>query len=111
MDAPSWHDIAADEPAADGTLREVFVDGAPVLLGRVDGAWQAAAGDCTHDGCPLVDGVLRGAELECTCHGAHFDLTTGAVLGPPATEPLGTWDVRVAAGRLLVRPRTAEDAP
>jgi 3-phenylpropionate/trans-cinnamate dioxygenase ferredoxin subunit len=109
MDA-TWHDAGADEPAADGTLREVVAAGQPVLLGRVAGAWLAVAGDCTHDACPLVDGVLVGGELECTCHGARFDLATGAVLAPPATAPLATWDVQAAGGRLAVRPRHPEDS-
>ena len=38
--------------------------------------------------CPLSGGLLTGTTLMCQCHGSRFDLTTGAVLNGPATEPL-----------------------
>ena len=102
MSAPGWHDAGADEGAPDGALREVQLDGAPVLLARVDGSWLACSGDCTHDLCPLVEGELRGPEIHCSCHGAAFDVRTGEVLLPPANERLPVYRLRSAAGRLLV---------
>jgi nitrite reductase/ring-hydroxylating ferredoxin subunit len=94
MSEAGWHDAGADEPAPDGTLRESVVAGSPLLL--------ALSADCTHDLCPLVDGELRGAEIHCSCHGAAFDARTGAVLLPPANEPLPVYRLRSEAGRLLV---------
>ena len=102
MSEPEWHDAGADDDAPDGTLRESVAAGAPLLLARVDGGWLALSADCTHDLCPLVDGELRGAELHCSCHGAAFDARTGAVLLPPANEPLPVYQLRGEAGRLLV---------
>ena len=45
---------------------------------------------------------MRGTVLRCTYHGAEFDLTSGAVLSPPATRPLQVYPVRVEADDILV---------
>lgn len=42
---------------------------------------------CTHAGC-IVTGVIEG-EIACACHGARFDMETGAVLAGPARSALG----------------------
>jgi 3-phenylpropionate/trans-cinnamate dioxygenase ferredoxin component len=101
-DAETWHPVADDRDAPDGTLIEVFVDGDAVLLARVDGRWAAVAGDCTHDECPLVDGEVIDGAVHCMCHGAAFDLTSGEVVEPPATEALAVHVVRSRDGRLEV---------
>ena len=62
----------------------------------------AVDGWCTHDECPLGDGWLEGHALRCACHGALFDLTTGAVIDGPADDPLATYPVRVTDGVLEV---------
>ena len=102
MSSSEWQYAGADEDVPDGELREVHLDGTPVLLARVGGCWLACSGDCTHDLCPLVEGELRGPEIHCSCHGSAFDVRTGEVLLPPANEPLPVYRLRSEAGRLLV---------
>lgn len=46
--------------------------------------------------------------IECAWHGARFDITTGAVLQGPATDPLPVFEVMVRDGAVLVGPRRAE---
>ena len=53
--------------------------------------------------CPLSAGLLSGTTIMSQCDGAMFDLTSGAVIRGPATEPLGTYDVRERDGVLEVR--------
>jgi nitrite reductase/ring-hydroxylating ferredoxin subunit len=102
MSDPVWHDAAGDDQAEDGALIELTVDGEAVLLARVDGEWLAVAGDCTHDECPLADGEVIDGAIHCMCHGAAFDLRSGEVVLPPATEPLPVYRVRSADGRLHI---------
>ena len=40
--------------------------------------------------------------VTCGCHGAQFDVTTGAVLAPPALEPLKVYPLRMDGDDLLV---------
>jgi nitrite reductase/ring-hydroxylating ferredoxin subunit len=98
----TWHPVADDHEAPDGTLIEAMADGEAVLLARIDGGWMAVAGDCTHDECPLVDGEVIDGAVHCMCHGAAFDLRTGEVVEPPATEPLPVYALRSRDGRLEV---------
>jgi 3-phenylpropionate/trans-cinnamate dioxygenase ferredoxin component len=39
----------------------------------------------------------------CQCHGSKYDITSGAVLHGPATEPLATYEVREQDGKIQVR--------
>ena len=53
--------------------------------------------------CPLSGGLLTGTTIMCQCHGSRFDVTTGAVIGGPATRPLSVYEVREVAGSIQVR--------
>jgi 3-phenylpropionate/trans-cinnamate dioxygenase ferredoxin subunit len=87
---------AADIPEGDMTVVEV--GGIEVLVAHVAGAFYAVENECTHRGCMLSDGDIEGYEALCPCHGATFDLRTGAVLGGPAPEPLRIYKSRVVDG-------------
>jgi len=39
----------------------------------------------------------------CPCHGSRFDITTGAILNGPATEPLGVYEVKEAGEQIQAR--------
>ena len=56
-----------------------------IALFNVDGAYYAIDDTCTHRGGPLSEGVLEEKTVTCPWHGATFDVTTGEVLGPPAS--------------------------
>lgn len=87
---------------AEGSCRVVRVDGVPVAVFRVDGAYWAIEDVCTHDGGPLAEGALDGCVIECPRHGAHFDIRTGAVLSAPAFAPVPTYEVRVHGDEIQV---------
>jgi cytochrome P450/nitrite reductase/ring-hydroxylating ferredoxin subunit len=103
VDALAWHPVGPAENAPDGTVRRVDAGGRAVCLGRVDGTWVAFDDTCTHEECPLSDGVLDGTVIVCPCHGSEFDLRTGDVLTPPALEPLPIYELREQDGTLEVR--------
>jgi 3-phenylpropionate/trans-cinnamate dioxygenase ferredoxin component len=58
---------------------------------------------CAEQACPLSGGLLTGTTLMCQCHGSRFDLSDGAVINGPATEPLTMYEVREVDGSVLVR--------
>ena len=58
---------------------------------------------CGGTPCPLSGGLLTGTTLMCQCHGSRFDITTGAVINGPATEPLRRYTVQDVDGRISVR--------
>ena len=91
---------ASDIPR--GALALVEIQGTRVAVANVDGTYYAFDDACTHEQCSLVEGDLEGTKVICMCHGAEFDVRTGAVLAPPATVPLKTYPVRVADDTLHI---------
>ena len=78
------------------------VDGRPIALFNVEGAYYAIDDVCTHDGGPLAEGELRGAEIQCPRHGARFDVRTGKALCLPAFEPVATHQVELRGDAIYV---------
>ena len=80
----------------EGNLKKVDVDGKPVALFKIDGKIYATTNICTHEECELDENhMIHGEVVECTCHGSQFNVKTGAVVLPPAAEPLKTYQVSV----------------
>jgi ferredoxin-NADP reductase/nitrite reductase/ring-hydroxylating ferredoxin subunit len=84
-------------------MREVQVDGENICVVNVDGKYYAIGSICTHEGGPLADGTLEGYEVECPWHGSKFDVRTGEVMSPPASEPELTYQVKVDGNIILIK--------
>ena len=78
-----------------GQIKLVAVDGVDVAVYNVDGAFYATQNACTHAGGPLDEGSLAGSTITCPWHGSCFDVSNGAVVAGPATEPLRTYAVTI----------------
>src|SRR5687767_11433027 len=86
-----------------GELAAFDVEGARIAIANADGRYFAFDDACTHEQCSLAaEGTLEGTVVTCGCHGAQFDVTTGAVLAPPAPEPLRAYALRVDQENLVV---------
>jgi 3-phenylpropionate/trans-cinnamate dioxygenase ferredoxin component len=87
----------------EGEAKAFDVNGAEVAVARVEGSLYAFSDICTHRHCNLASGgELDGYELECECHGSVFDIRTGQVDNPPATESLETFEVREVDGQIQI---------
>ena len=80
----------------------VTVDGVAVALVRQGEDFYAIYDECSHAAIPLSEGEVEDGEIECWLHGSRFDLRTGKPSGPPATEPVPTYAVRVEGDDVLV---------
>lgn len=86
-----------------GELAAFEVGGTRIAVANADGRYYAIDEMCTHEQCSLVEeGTLDGTVLTCGCHGAQFDVSTGAVLAPPAPEPLKVYPLQVIGDDLIV---------
>lgn len=75
-----------------------------IAVARVGDELYAFDDLCPRDNCSLASGLLKDDyQIMCQCAGCHFDIRTGAVILGPATEPLGTYEVREIGGELEVR--------
>jgi 3-phenylpropionate/trans-cinnamate dioxygenase ferredoxin component len=87
----------------DGEIKAFDVNGAEIAVARVQGALYAFSDICTHRHCNLATGgELDGYDIECECHGSMFDIRTGEVHNPPATEPLETFPAQEVDGQIQI---------
>lgn len=92
---PEFVKVARTDEIPAGQAKLVDVNGNEIAVFNVGGSFHAIDNTCTHVGGPLCEGELSGAEVTCPWHGAVFDVTSGAVLGPPAAENVNRYNVRV----------------
>jgi 3-phenylpropionate/trans-cinnamate dioxygenase ferredoxin subunit len=90
----------ADLPA--GTKKVVTLAGLPLLLCHTADKLFAVRNECSHAHEALDCGRMRGGWISCPVHGARFDLESGEPLNPPATQPIQTFEVRVAGDMIEV---------
>lgn len=86
-----------------GTMKEVKYGEQSVCLANIGGKYYAIGNTCTHEGGPLAEGTLEDFVVECPWHGARFDMRTGKVLSPPATESVSGYEVIVKNDDVLIR--------
>ena len=98
-------DLSDGIPLSELTDGESFVghmDGEPVLLYREGDDVHAIGAACTHYGGPLDEGLVKDGTVRCPWHHACFSLKTGEATAAPALNPVPTWDVDVADGRVTL---------
>lgn len=96
-------EVARVDDIPPGTAAVVEAGGTEIALVNVDGSFYALQNECTHAQGPLGEGELTSEHvLECPWHGSCFDVRTGEVTNPPATENLDTYEVRVEEGVVKV---------
>jgi 3-phenylpropionate/trans-cinnamate dioxygenase ferredoxin subunit len=86
----------------DGTALRVEVDGLDVAMVRTGDDVYAIEDECSHAAVALSEGEVEGCEIECWMHGSRFDLRTGKPTGPPATEPVPIFPVRIEGADVLI---------
>lgn len=88
-----------------GRGKRVYCGADAIALFKVDGQIYAVADRCPHGRASLSEGTVDAGTgvLQCPWHGGQFDLASGAPKGGPVREPIKTFEVKIEAGRILVR--------
>lgn len=95
--------VARAEDVAAGEMTTVeTLEGEQIVLVSIDGEIYAFQDRCSHKEFPLSNGTLEGDQVECSWHGARFDVRTGRALCLPAIKPIKTYEVRVENGDIYV---------
>ena len=95
--------VSRVDALGEGDIKAFEVQGTKIAVANVDGTFYAFDDTCTHMGCSLAGGDLEETAVICPCHGSEFDVTSGAVLQGPASEPVETYEIRVEGGSLEVK--------
>ncbi|WP_300619552.1 non-heme iron oxygenase ferredoxin subunit [Dokdonella sp.] len=98
-----WIRVCARSELLPGEYRSVWDGDVQIAVFNLDGELYAIEDVCTHDGGELTGGVVEGHEIECPRHGARFDIRTGAVLCPPAYEPVAKFPVKIEGEAVYTR--------
>jgi len=61
---------------AEGTMKEVVIEGREILLARVGDSYYAASNRCPHMGAKLSDGSIEGTVVTCPRHGSGKDASS-----------------------------------
>ena len=99
----SWVRVCARSELLPGEHRVAWDGDVAIAVFNIDGELYAVEDVCTHDGGDLATGELYGYEIECPRHGARFDVRSGAVLCPPAYEPIAKFPVKTVGGVIFSR--------
>ncbi len=99
---PSFSKAMELSKLAPGTMAGVEVGGKQILLSNLGGEVYAVDGICTHEESRLAEGFMVEDRVVCQLHLSQFDLRTGAVDNPPATEPLKAYNVKIEDGSIFV---------
>lgn len=78
-----WLRVADADACPQGELLGVEAGEEQVVVANVDGTLYALKDVCSHADFALSEGSLEDGELECTLHGARFELCTGR---PPGSR-------------------------
>lgn len=92
-------------------MKEVEVNGENICVVNVEGKYYAIGSICTHEGGPLADGTLEGYEVECPWHNSKFDVRTGEVISPPASEPEPAYEVKIDGNSILIKTQGKSKSP
>ena len=90
-----FHRLTTRADLFDGYKQAFTVNGTAVLLVQTEGKIYAVENKCGHFGIALNTGRVTGARIQCSQHGAEFDLSTGAVTNHVVAQcdPLPTFVV------------------
>lgn len=98
----TWHPVGrADEVSEDEPL-SVKVGDKEIGIFRVNGALHAIEDVCPHAYALLSQGFVDGENVECSLHGAIFNIPSGKCLKEPGGRDLATYRVREADGVLEI---------
>ncbi len=96
------HRIAKTTDLEDGQMKGYEVDDHKILLRKIDGEYYAGVGKCPHYGASLDGGAMSRERIVCPWHHASFDVKTGELLEPPATDSLPQYEVKIDGDDVIV---------
>jgi len=85
------------------SMHAVDVGEKRLMIVNVDGTLRALDRICTHEEADLSTGFLVGSVVTCPLHLSRFDVTSGLVENPPATEPLKMYGLKVEGTSVYVQ--------
>jgi nitrite reductase/ring-hydroxylating ferredoxin subunit len=94
--------VLKSDDLAPGCMTAVDLQGVPVAVANVGGAFYAISDACPHAACSLSGGRLDGKVVTCGNDGSQFDVVSGHVLTGPAKVRVRTYRIQIHGGELSI---------
>ncbi|MFQ5799135.1 MAG: Rieske (2Fe-2S) protein [Bacteroidota bacterium] len=94
--------VAAVADVPPGTAKALKIDGKTIALFNINGSFFAIDDTCTHRGGPLSEGEVEDFQVTCPWHRATYDVRSGKVMGPPASQGVAQYNVRVEGSDIQI---------
>lgn len=101
----NWREVATIDELPLGKMKRMEIEGHRYLLANGNGTIYAVDDQCSHEDVSLYLGCIQGDNIKCSLHGSRFSLKTGEPLEDPATDPIGTYEVRIVGDKVLLQLR------
>lgn len=99
----TYRRVAALADVPPNSLHSVELeDDVRVCLAHADGRIYAFRDNCSHKDFPLSAGAIDDGQVECSWHGARFDMASGRALRLPAIKPITTYEVKIEDGEIFI---------
>lgn len=98
-----WHDVADSGQLDPDFPLGVEVNGRPIGIYLVDGQVCAIDDICPHAEANLSQGFVDGGVIECSLHGARFDIATGKCLNEIGERDIACYPAKVENGRVVIQ--------
>ncbi|MFW9856324.1 MAG: Rieske (2Fe-2S) protein [Candidatus Thorarchaeota archaeon] len=98
--------VCTVDDLSDGKVISVLVDDAKskIMVRKIENQIYATSAFCTHKAVDLTkQGIFQDEYVTCKNHLATFDMTTGEVIQPPATNPLPVYPVIVRNNEVFLK--------
>ena len=80
--AEGYFTVAPSEAAKPSRIKQVEINGEPVILTRIEGELCAFSSVCPHSLGDLSGGTIYNGEIDCPVHGWRFDIRSGQAVWP-----------------------------
>jgi 3-phenylpropionate/trans-cinnamate dioxygenase ferredoxin subunit len=100
-----WIRVCSTAELLPGESKVAWDGDTPIVVFNYDGDFYALEDRCSHEDFELSAGPVDAADgsVECTLHGARFDLRSGRALCGPAYLPVAKFPVKVEDGAVWTR--------
>ena len=99
---PEYINVGNLSEFTEGKVHPLVIADVKIALVQSEGALYAFSNECTHIGVELTSGEIYGQNIVCWLHGSLFDMSSGARLDGPASDPLTVYDVKVEDDDVLI---------
>ncbi len=97
-----WIELCDVSELNEKEIMPIDFEDTPLMIIKHNGEFHVTSRICTHQTFDLTKGIYNDGYITCILHGSIFEIDTGEVLNPPATEDLYVYNTKISDGKILI---------